>query len=67
MGSKSDVELAKFLARQAENETRRAESPASSEWRWSSTGWGEWGAERIKADPCPNSTQKPDAGDDTKD
>jgi hypothetical protein len=40
MGSGSDVELAKFLADEAENGARPVKPGAApSEWRWSSTGW----------------------------
>lgn len=51
MGPKTDVEIAKFLARQAEEEAQRTESPATtSEWRWSRAGWGDWSGEGIALD-----------------
>ncbi len=45
MGPTRDADIAKFLAEQAENEAKHAKSDAAiPEWRWSSDGWGEWGA-----------------------
>ncbi len=44
MGPTQDVDIAKFLAEQAETEAERAANEAvAPEWRWSRTGWGEWG------------------------
>jgi hypothetical protein len=69
MGRKPDVEMANFLARQAELQARREASPAlSSEWRWSRSGWGDWGADRKRpeAEPAglPQDRDAPSAGAD---
>jgi len=48
MGSvKSEVEMAKVLARRAANAPRREPSPEApaTEWRWCADGWGSWSTE----------------------
>lgn len=66
MGPTRDVDIAKFLAEQAESEAERAASEAvAPEWRWSRTGWGEWGEKpALNADATP--PLAPDTGDTTK-
>lgn len=65
MGSGSDVELAKFLAEQAEKDARPVDDAvAAAEWRWSSTGWGVGGAQkRPAAEPCDDTKREPGTGD----
>jgi hypothetical protein len=71
MGLKPDVEIANFLARREEMQARGAASPApSSEWRWSRTGWGNWGAERNSTpEACTDATSDlaPSADGNTND
>lgn len=62
MGDDPDIKIAKFLARQAELEARRAAALASPpEWRWSRDGWGAWSGRRtpgLPAEPATNEREE---------
>jgi hypothetical protein len=69
MGSGSDAELAKFLAEEAEKKAGRADAcdaAPPSEWRWRSTGWGEWGAKPPASAPSLNAASKSVPDEDEK-
>jgi hypothetical protein len=67
MGPTRDVEIAKFLAEQAEAEAKReAGEAAAPEWRWSRTGWGEWGGRPPELSADALTPPEPNTGDATK-
>lgn len=66
MGPTRDVEVAKFLAEQAETEAKRADSEAAApEWRWSRTGWGEWGEKPPELSAAAAMPPEPNTDDAT--
>jgi len=58
MGTKSDIEIARLLSRQEEEEVRTAAEPAPrAKWRWRRNGWGDWRAQGTDPETEPSAPE----------
>ena len=67
MGTKPDIEIARLLSRQGEEEAPTAAEPVSRpNWRWRRNGWGDWRAQGTDAETALSAPEG-DADAPTKD